>query len=139
MSTWRERRWHSVVLPALAVAGFVLVEPATSLGAWYRDRSFLGRLPAYERVVDGLRSHSIPLGRVSPEALTPELRGCCYRVNAVRDSTGQLLVEFWEEFGFPPAHSGWAYYSGDSGKAGLRAHGWSSGYVIRPHWYRVSD
>ena len=104
-----------------------------------RDRSFLRHLSAYERVVDVVRSNHIAPGRLELSALPPRIRDCCYRANAVRDSTGQLIVEFWEEFGYPPNHSGWAYYSGDSAKAALRARGWTNGYAIRPHWYRISD
>jgi hypothetical protein len=135
---WSVKRWRALVLPVIAGSGLALWFPAGQAGVWYRDGKFLRTLPAYERVVDGFRSGALPPGDLPLDALPSELRECCYRVVALHDSSGYLLVEFWVGRRLYH-HDAWMYYAGASGKAAGRARRWYSGYQVAPHWYRVAD
>jgi hypothetical protein len=135
---WSVERWRVLVLPVLAGGGLASWPAAAQAGVWYRDREFLRTLPAYERVVERFRSGTLPPGDLLLDSLPSELRECCYRVVALRDSTGHLLVEFWVGR-LLYHHSAWMYYAGPSGKAAGRAREWPMGYEVAPHWYRVAD
>ncbi len=137
-SKWNVERWRALVLPVLAASGLASWSAAGQAGVWYRDREFLRTLPAYERVVERFRSGTLPPGDLPLDSLPSELRECCYRVVALRDSTGHLLVEFWVGRRLYH-HDAWMYYAGLSGKAAGRARAWYSGYEVARHWFRVAD
>lgn len=139
LGMWRQERWRALVLPALAMSGFVLALPAADVGIWYRDREFVRDLPAYQLVVDRFRSGALPEGVLPLDSLPAELRECCYRVLGVQDADGEWIVEFWVARRFPVHHEGWMYYSGPSGREAARSRAWYSGYRVAPHWYRVAD
>jgi hypothetical protein len=139
IARWQRDRWRALVPAMIAIGGFPLALVAADVGLWHRDREFRHALPAYERLVDRFRSGALPQGILSLDSLPGELRGCCYRVVGLRDTTGQWLVEFWVAHRFPVHHEGWMYYSGPSGREAARSRAWYSGYRVAPHWYRVAD
>jgi hypothetical protein len=139
VGAWRTARRRVFILPAIAVCGFLVGYQAAGIGAAYRDKQFLGVLPAYQRVVDEYRSGAAPPGRLSLDSLPTDIRSCCYLVTGGRDSAGELFVEFWVERAFPVHHAAWLYYSGNSAREVARARAWYSGYKVAPHWYRVAD
>jgi len=139
IGTWRKDRWRTLVVPVIAVSGFLFGYQAGGIGTGYRDKQFLRVLPVYERVVGEYRSGATPLGAMSLDSLPADIRSCCYLVTGGRDSAGELFVEFWVERAFPVHHAAWLYYSGNSAREVARARAWYSGYRVAPHWYRVAD
>ena len=136
---WGRDRRRTLLIFAIVSGGLALAYPAGLIGRWHRNRQFMRALPAYERVVEGFRSGIIPLGLLSPDSLPLELRACCYQVTGERDETGELIVQFWVGWAFPPRHTGWMYYAGTSVREVAVPRGWYRGKLVAPYWYHVSD
>ena len=136
---WRRERWRSLLLPTFALSGLVLAYAAGTASLRYRDWKFLHVLSRYQRVVDRFLSGSLPQGVLPLDSLPAQLHDCCYRVEGMKDSTGEWLVEFWVGYRFPVHHEAWMFYGGTSVRLAAREGEWYSWYRLAPHWYRVAD
>jgi hypothetical protein len=143
---WAGVRWRIVrgwaLLPlAIAIAGWFGGDVARSAGQARKYDEFLAILPAYEAIVADVRSGKRNEGTLNSDSFPTPIQGCCYLVNAKRDSTGTMYAQFWtEHIPFRPGHAGWLYTDLDSMPRGwLRGGGWAYAHQVAPHWYFIAD